>query len=152
MAAPVIEQSITIDAAPAQVWAVVSDLARMGEWSPQCKKMFIFGGPVKQGTRTFNINRRGPLVWPTSAKVVAFEPSREIAWKIAENNTVWGFALTETDGGTTVTQTRKAADGKTSAVSSFLVDKVFGGNDGFEAELEVGMRETLGKIKRAVEN
>lgn len=152
MAAPVIEQSITIDAAPEQVWSVVSDLARMGEWSPQCKKMFVFGGPVKRGTRTVNINRRGPLVWPTSSKVVAFEPNREIAWKIAENGTVWGFELTPTGDGTTLVQTRKAPGGETSALSGFLVDKVFGGNSGFEAELEVGMRETLGKIKRTVEN
>lgn len=152
MAAPLIEQSVQINGTPEQVWSVVSDLARMGEWSPQCKKMFIFGGPVKQGTRTFNINRRGPLVWPTSAKIVAFAPNKEIAWKIVENNTVWGFTLTEADGGTTVTHNRKAAGGKTSAVSAFLVDKVFGGNDGFEVELEAGMRETLGKIKRAVEN
>ena len=27
-----------IDASPEQVWAVVSDLRRMGEWSPQCRR------------------------------------------------------------------------------------------------------------------
>lgn len=151
MAAPLIEESIDIAGTPAQVWAVVSDLARMGEWSPQCKKMVIFGGPVKLGTRTLNVNRRGPLVWPTSSKVVAFEPSREIAWRIAENNTVWGFEITETENGTRVTQRRTAPGGETSKVSSFLVDKVFGGNDGFEVELAAGMRETLGKVKRVVE-
>ena len=39
----------------------VSDLRRMGEWSPQCRKMFIRGNPVGVGTRTININRRGAL-------------------------------------------------------------------------------------------
>ena len=39
-----IEGSIEIDAPPARVWEVVSDLRRMGEWSPQCKKMIIRGG------------------------------------------------------------------------------------------------------------
>ncbi|GAC56987.1 hypothetical protein GOHSU_14_01540 [Gordonia hirsuta DSM 44140 = NBRC 16056] len=151
MAAPVIEESIQIAGTPEQVWSVVSDLGRMGEWSPQCKKMFIFSGPVKLGTRTLNINRRGLLVWPTQSKVVAFTPNREIAWRIAENNTVWGFEIAETDGGVTLTQARKAAGGQTSKVSSFLVDKVFGGNDDFETELATGMRDTLGKIKNAVE-
>lgn len=152
MAAPLIEESIAIDGTPEQVWSVISDLARMGEWSPQCKKMFIFSGPVQRGTRTLNINRRGPLVWPTRAKVVTFEPNREIAWRIADNNTVWSYRIAAAPEGVTVTQSRTAPGGKTSAVSSFLVDKVFGGNDSFETELAVGMRESLGKIKRAVEN
>lgn len=152
MAAPLIEESVEIDGTPAQVWSVVSDLARMGQWSPQCKKMFIFGGPVKLGTRTLNVNRRGPLAWPTSSKIVAFEPDREIAWRVAENNSVWGFSITPSGEGVTVTQRRTVAGGKTSKVSSFLVDKVFGGNDSFETELAAGMRETLGKIKRSVEN
>ena len=129
MPAPLIEESIEIAGTPEQVWSVVSDLARMGEWSPQCKKMFIFGGPVKPGTRTLNINRRGPLLWPTRAKVVVFETNREIAWKIAENTTVWAYRITETGDGVTVTQSRTAPGGKTTALSSFLVDKAFGGND-----------------------
>ncbi|MEZ5210514.1 MULTISPECIES: SRPBCC family protein [unclassified Gordonia (in: high G+C Gram-positive bacteria)] len=152
MPAELIEESIDIDGTPEQVWAVVSDLARMGEWSPQCKKMLVLGGPVKAGTRTFNLNRRGPLFWPTSAKVVIFEPNKAIGWKITENRTVWSYTITEREGGVTLTESRKAADGKTTALSGFLVDKAFGGNDGFEAELQTGMRETLGKVKRAVEN
>ncbi len=41
--------------------------------------------------------------------------------------------------------------GTTSTVSSVLVDKLMGGTENFEAELKLGMAETLGKIKRAVE-
>ena len=39
----------------------------------------------------------------------------------------------------------------TTAVSSFLVDKAMGGTANFEAELKLGMAETLGKIKREAE-
>ncbi|MCF8588616.1 SRPBCC family protein [Gordonia liuliyuniae] len=152
MAAPIIEDSIEIDASPEAVWSVVSDLKRMGEWSPQCKKMIVFGGDVKQGARTLNVNRRGPLVWPTSAKVVAFEPNREIAFRITENHTVWSYRIEPTATGSRVTEQRAAAGGKTTAVSSFLVDKVFGGNDSFEDELRAGIRETLGKVKHAAES
>ncbi|WOC12695.1 SRPBCC family protein [Gordonia sp. MP11Mi] len=152
MAAPIIEDSIEIDASPEAVWAVISDLKRMGQWSPQCKKMVVFGGEVKQGARTLNVNRRGPLVWPTSAKVVAFEPNREIAFRITENHTVWSYTIEPTTTGSRVTEKRTAAGGKTTAVSSFLVDKVFGGNDSFEDELRAGIRETLGKVKRAAES
>ncbi|GAA4641171.1 SRPBCC family protein [Gordonia humi] len=151
MAAPLIEDSIDVAASPEAVWSVISDLPRMGEWSPQCKKMFVLGGEVKAGARTVNVNRRGPLFWPTTAKVVAFEPNREIAFRIAENHTVWSYKIEQTATGSRVTESRAAAGGKTTAVSSFLVDKVFGGNDSFEDELREGIRETLGKVKRAAE-
>ncbi|MEO9326544.1 SRPBCC family protein [Gordonia aurantiaca] len=151
MTAALIEESIDIDATPEQVWLVISDLKRMGEWSPQCKKMIVRGGTVGLGTKTININRRGPLVWPTTAKVVRFEPNREIAFRVTENHTVWSYSITPKDSGVTLTE-RREVNGSTTKVSSVLVDKVLGGTESFEAELKLGMAETLGKIKRAAEN
>lgn len=150
MVAPLIEEFIEINASADQVWSVVSDLKRMGEWSPQCKKMIIRGEPIGLGTRTININRRGPLVWPTTAKIIRFAPEKELGWRVAENNTVWSYTLEPTDGGVKLIERREAPNG-TSKISAFLVDKVFGGNDSFEKELGQGMVETLGKIKRAAE-
>ncbi|GAB17578.1 hypothetical protein GOEFS_036_00160 [Gordonia effusa NBRC 100432] len=151
MAAPLIEASIDIDASPEQVWAVVSDLKRMGEWSPQCLKMIIRGNPISLGTRTINVNRRGPLVWPTTAKVVRFEPNKELAFRITENHTVWSYTLTPNAAGVTLTERREAKNGETTTVSRVLIDRMFGGADSFEAELHEGMNESLGKIKRAAE-
>ena len=151
MAAPLIEQSTEIAATPEKVWSIVSDLKRMGEWSPQCRKVIVRGGTVKLGAKTINVNKRGLLVWPTTAKVVRFEPNKQIAYRIAENHTVWGFEITPTDTGVRLTERREAKNGKTTKVSSTLVDLAFGGNDSFEAELEEGMRETLVKIKAAAE-
>ncbi|GGF09557.1 SRPBCC family protein [Williamsia phyllosphaerae] len=151
MAAPLIEASTDIKASPEKVWSIVSDLARMGEWSPQCRKIIVRGGAVGQGTKTINVNKRGLLVWPTTSKVVTFEPNREIAYRITENHTVWGFEITPSADGVTLTERRVAADGKTTAVSALLVDKVLGGKDNFEIELEEGIKETLAKIKAAAE-
>lgn len=151
MAAPLIEDSIEIDASPEKVWSVVSDLRRMGEWSPQCKKMIIFGGEVKVGTTTLNVNRRGPLVWPTRSKVVTFEPNRELAFRVLDNRTVWTFRIDPTETGVRLTESRTVPAGGTSKISSTLVDKVLGGEKPFEAELQEGIRETLGKIKRAAQ-
>ena len=151
MAAPLIEQSTEIAATPEKVWSIVSDLKRMGEWSPQCRKVIVRGGTVKLGAKTINVNKRGLLVWPTTAKVVRFEPNKQIAYRIAENHTVWGFEITPTDTGVRLTERREAKNGQTTKVSSTLVDLAFGGNDSFEAELEEGMRETLVKIKAAAE-
>jgi len=128
------------------VWSVVSDLQRMGEWSPQCKKMKVFGGPVGKGIRTLNINRKGLLVWPTSAKVVTFEPNKALAFRIVENKTIWSYTLTPTATGTTVVEKREAPSG-TSAVSSLLVKRILGGIDEFDVELVEGMNSTLRRIK-----
>lgn len=152
MASPLLEESIEINTSADKVWAVISDLKRMGEWSPQCKKMIVRGEPIGVGTRTININRRGPLVWPTTAKIVRFVADKELAFKIAENRTVWSYTIEPSANGVTVTERREAANGTTTKVSAFLVDKVFGGNDSFEDELREGIRETLGKIKRAAES
>ena len=149
MATP-LSVSVDIDAPPSAVWSVVSDLKRMGEWSPQCALMKVFG-PLRVGTRTLNVNRRGPLVWPTTSRVVRLEPERLLAFRITENHTVWSYFLEPTETGTRVTE-RREAPGGTTKVSDTAVRLVLGGTRNFEAELERGMASTLAKIKDAAES
>ncbi|HWV26499.1 MAG TPA: SRPBCC family protein [Aeromicrobium sp.] len=145
-----IEASVDIDAAPADVWKVVSDLRRMGEWSPQCRKMFVFGGDVKQGTRTLNLNRQGWKWWPTNAVVEAFEPEKKLALRIVENRSVWTYELELTATGTRLTEARSIPNG-VSGTSKFLTKVVLGGPQKFEDELQAGIESTLQRIKAEVE-
>ncbi|MBD8871004.1 SRPBCC family protein [Nocardioides donggukensis] len=149
--APLLEESIEVSAPPATVWALVTDLPRMARWSPQVVKTIVRGGRgVGLGTRTVNINRRGPLVWPTRSKVVAFEPHSEFAFRIKDNYTIWSFSLEPTTTGTRVVQRRRTPDG-TAAISNRLVDTVLGGQEQFTSELRDGMRQTLSRIKAEAE-
>lgn len=150
MARDLISSSIDIDAPPAAVWALVSDLKRMGEWSPQCKKMIIFGRGIKRGTRTLNLNHSGKMYWPTTAKVIEFEPAKKLAFRITENRTVWSYELETTAAGTRLTESRRAPNG-VSPASNFAVDKAMGGVSDFEASLERGIKTTLARIKTEVE-
>lgn len=150
MARELIESSIDIDAPPAAVWAVVSDLKRMGEWSPQCKKMVVFGRGIKKGTRTLNINAAGKMHWPTTAKVVDFEPNKKIAFRIVENRSIWSYELEETPSGTRLTESRRTPNGL-SKFSSVAIEKGMGGTADFEASLERGIQKTLTRIKSEVE-
>jgi uncharacterized protein YndB with AHSA1/START domain len=148
---PLIEESIEVSAAPAQVWALVSDLPRLAEWSPQVLRTFVrTGRPIRLGTRLLNLNRRGLLVWPTRSKVVRLVPEREIAFRIAENFTTWSFTLEPVPGGTRIVHRREAPDG-ISAVSARLTDAVLGGETAFQAELREGMRSTLDRVRAAAE-
>ena len=146
-----LEQSIEIDATPAQVWALVSDVPRMASWSPQVVRSTVKGGEVGLGATFRNLNRQGLLLWPTNAKVVRFEPDRDFAFRIKENRTIWSFELAETaTGGTLLTQRREVPQG-ISAVSIGLTKVVLGGIDGFSARLRSGMASTLQRVKAEAE-
>ena len=43
MAAPLLQAQIDINAPVGKVWALVSDLSRMPQWSPQCRMMKPLG-------------------------------------------------------------------------------------------------------------
>jgi uncharacterized protein YndB with AHSA1/START domain len=144
--------SVTIAAPPAQVWPLVTDVQRMAEWSPQVRRSFVLGGPVRLGTRFMNINRDGWKHWPTTAKVVRYTPHSDFAFRINENRTVWAFRLEPTaDGGTVLTETRETPDG-IAPISGFLVKVGLGGQEYFIGSLEAGIQQTLNRIKAAAEN
>lgn len=141
-----IESSVEIAAPVQRVWAIVSDLRRMGERSPQCRKMYILGGPIGHGTRTININSAGWKYWPTTSRVVAFEPERRIAFRIPQNGSVWTYELESIDQDTRLTESRSLT-GQASALSNFLTERVLGGTATFEDEVERGIIRTLERIK-----
>jgi uncharacterized protein YndB with AHSA1/START domain len=147
-----LEASIEIAAPPAQVWALVTDLPRMREWSPMTRRTWVRGGTVRQGARFANLNGSGLKAWPTTGKVVRFTPHSDFAFRIAENRVVWSYALEPTaDGGTRVTSRRETPDG-ISALSTTLTKVVLGGVPGFTDELQRGMQATLERLKAAAES
>ena len=149
---PTISQSVEIDAPVAKVWSLVSDPRHMTRWSPQTWKTFLRGGgPLGEGARFLNINKRGLLVWPTQSKIVRFTPEQEVAWRVKDNYTIWSLKLTpNATGGTTLLQSREAPQGL-SNISVTLTKRFFGGLDDFAAELQRDMGTTLAKIKADAE-
>lgn len=150
MAQALLQAQIDIDAPPATVWQLVSDLRLMPQWSPQCRLMKAFG-PLRPGTRTINVNRRGLLFWPTTSRLTEVVPERKLAFRVNENNTVWSYELEPTATGTLLVESRRA-DGGVKQVSSLLVNAVMGGVPNFEVELVDGMNASLARIKAAAES
>jgi uncharacterized protein YndB with AHSA1/START domain len=149
MAAPLLQAQIDIDAPVGKVWELVSDLSRMPQWSPQCRLMKAFG-PLRQGTRTVNFNRRRFLFWPTTSRITEVIPEKKLAFRVNENGTVWSYELEPTDTGTRLTETRHAENG-VKPVSNMAVNALMGGVPSFEAELVEGMNQSLARIKAAAE-
>ena len=91
--------SVTIARPPGQVWAVVSDVRRHGEWSPVCTGCTWDegDGPVV-GARFTGTNSADGRTWETRSVVVAAEPGVEFAWQVNEDWVRWGFTTEVADG------------------------------------------------------
>lgn len=149
MAAPVLQAQIDINAPTSKVWALVSDLGNMPQWSPQCRMMKPLG-QLRQGVRTINFNRRGMLFWPTTSVVTEFVPERKLAFRVSENGTVWSYELEPTEAGTRLVETRNAENG-VKPISTKMTNAFMGGVPAFEQELVEGMNASLARIKAAAE-
>jgi uncharacterized protein YndB with AHSA1/START domain len=80
--------------APAQaVWAMVSDLTRMGEWSPENEGARWLGGATGPtvGARFRGVNRNGRKRWATAGRIVEADPGRSLVFRI----TAVGFPVAE---------------------------------------------------------
>jgi uncharacterized protein YndB with AHSA1/START domain len=149
MVAPLLQAQIDIDAPVSKVWALISDLQRMPEWSPQCRWMKPFGS-LRPGTRTLNFNRRFRLFWPTTCTVVEVIPDKKLAFRVNTNRTIWSYELEPAGQGTRVIESRHAENGVT-AFSSLSVNALLGGTSNFERELVEGMNASLASIKAVAE-
>ncbi|GAA3533299.1 SRPBCC family protein [Nocardioides daeguensis] len=146
-----LEDSIGIDAPPAAVWALVSDVRRMAEWSPQVTSTRIKDAAEPgEGVAFTNRNQHGELAWTTHARIVRFAPEEEIAFRVEENWAVWSFHLAPDGAGTRLTQRRATPDG-ISELSRELTEGFLGGMESFTASLRDGMRQTLVGIKATAE-
>lgn len=142
-----ISATVDISAGPDAVWKVVSDFARMPEFSPELRKAFVVGKPGV-GANIIGFNRRRAVVWPTSSKVVRWEPGRAVAWKTRESGATWIYELEPTATGTTVTGRRVLAK---FTLGTALLGPVLGGAAGHDVELANGIRTTLERIRSTVE-
>jgi uncharacterized protein YndB with AHSA1/START domain len=141
--------SVEVAATPDSVWDVVSDVSRMSEWSPECRKIVVLGSPKQGvGTKLLGLNRRGWAMWPTTSKVVRFEPGKAVAWKTRESGATWTYELAPTASGTVLTGRRELP---AFTVGTKLMAPLIGGADGHDQELAAGIRTTLERIKAAVE-
>lgn len=98
--------SIDIAAPPEKVYELVSDITRMGEWSPECRSCAwargAMGPTVGARFKASNKGRRGPP-WFNTPTVTAAEPGREFAFNRSGpgmGSYTWRYHLERTSTGT----------------------------------------------------
>ena len=151
-----LDHSVHIDAPADVIWSLISDLPRMGEWSPFCigARMGGNGAAPAPGTRFTGRNRNGWHRWNTKCTVVASVPGREIAWTVVFfgfSVAFWQYRLAPADGGgTDVTESWR--DLRTFPLFHFkLAVRLVTGARDVLANTDAGIRATLGQLKAAAE-
>ena len=100
----------TIIAPISEVYAAVTDVTRMGEWSPECTACRWIGdasGPaVGAEFAGDNVAALGPITlkrWTTTSKVIDAEPNVSFEF-IAEGYSTWRYSFAAQAGATVVTE------------------------------------------------
>jgi len=144
--------SLRIDAPAEEVWALVADLPRMAEWSPENDGVeWTHGatGPAL-GARFKGTNSHGAKSWSTNGEVVACEPGRLFTFRITAVGTKvseWSFHVEPMDAGCRVTETWIDQRG---ALTKVISRSVSGVGDR-AAHNHATMEETLHRLKAAAE-
>ncbi len=133
-----------------QVFAAVTDITRMGEWSPECVagRWVDADGPAA-GARFegHNVAKAGPVTlkrWSTTSEVTAYEPHRVFEF-LTEGHTTWRYELDQRDGGTVLTESFSYPPyaGWQRVVYGILAQR--------EKGMVRGIEKTLARIKDSVE-
>jgi hypothetical protein len=97
--------SIVIACSPEALYALVSDVTRMGEWSPVCTACWWDDGAGPQvGAWFTGRNEQPERTWETRCEVVAAEPGQEFAFVVGSSWVRWGYTFAPVDGGTRLTE------------------------------------------------
>jgi hypothetical protein len=107
---PTISRSVEIAADPDTIWAMVTDLPRMGELSPEnIGGHWLDGatGPAV-GARFRGYNRNGTKLWWTRVRVLVCEPGRRFTFDVRTPFGVrvsrWSYEITPTAAGCRLTE------------------------------------------------
>ncbi len=98
-------ESVIVAASPESVYALVTDIARTGEWSPVCKACWWHDGAgPREGAWFSGRNEADGRVWVTESQVTVARPGREFAWLVGGKFARWAFEFTPAPDGTLVTE------------------------------------------------
>jgi len=147
------QESVTVQASAEELYDLVSDITRTGEWSPVCTSCWWDNedSADKVGAWFTGRNALPHRSWETRSQVVVAEPGREFAWAVGGSFVRWGYLLTPTASGTILSESWEFLPG---GIAMF--EEKYG--DAAQAEITDrtrqaldGIPKTLAAIKRIAE-
>jgi len=128
-------ESIVISRSPEDLYDLISDITRMGSWSPVCKECWWDEGAGPEVGAWFTGRNVLPnRTWETRSEVVVADRGSEFAYVVNGSWTRWGYVLTRVDGGTRLTESWELLPGGLA---------MFEENFGADAEAQIATRLAL---------
>ena len=154
--------SVWIAVAPAVAYAAVSDLPRMGEWSPENRGgTWDHAGSAPAVGATFHgHNRAASGDFDTIATVIEADAPRAFAFRVATPGaagTTWRYEFRTAGAGTTVTEsfdwfwTAVPPEGFRGRVGRMPIEQAVAAVRERRAHLQDQIERTLAALKRALE-
>jgi hypothetical protein len=147
--------SLCMAAPPHAVYALIADVTRMPEFSPEVVECHWLDGATGAavGARFVARNkvRRGPS-WANKPVITRLEPDRAIGWARSEpfcGTLEWTYQFQPQDNGTLVTESYRV----TRPISriGWLIIGTMSATKDRRAQLRAGMEQTLQRIRATVE-
>ncbi|MEU6128825.1 SRPBCC family protein [Saccharopolyspora sp. NPDC047091] len=154
-----LHHSTSVAAAPEQIYPLISDITRYGEWSPESAGgEWLSGTPGAVGSRFRGDNDNGERTWSSECEVLAAEPGRRFAFGVLPgserpDNSVWSFEVEPEGSGSRLTQ-RYVMQVLPGPIQEFLSQQEDGGAQFVEhrtEQLKDALRQTVDGIKQAAE-
>jgi hypothetical protein len=148
------QASVQIHATPEKVYDLVSDVTRMGDWSPEtnrCKWIGDAAGP-KTGARFKAHNRRGVMRWSNKPTVLSADRGHDFSFERRApgvGTVQWHYRMTAAGNGTELTESYEVTKPGLSMMN-WMMGAMIRVKDR-DADLANGLRQTLAAIKSAAE-
>lgn len=144
--------TVTMQAPPEKIWALITDVTRIGEFSPETLEgRWINGatGPAVGAKFQGHVKRngRGPMYWAT-CRILTCEENRDFEFVVevgGKGANTWRYRLEPTPGGTAVTESYSLTPMLLMRVYWTLLGPLRSRTN------RNGMRTTLERIKKVVE-
>ena len=148
------QESVVVEMPAEELYDLVSDVTRTGEWSPVCAACRWDdeeqAGQV--GAWFTGFNERPDRTWETRSEVVAAERGREFAWIVGGRFVRWGFGLAAVDGGTELTESWEFLPGGIAMFEDKYGDRAPAEIADRTRDALDGIPKTLAAIKRIAEH
>jgi len=138
-----------ISADPGTVVDMISDVTRMGQWSPECYKAMWLTSKRGKGALFLGLNKDRGLSWPSPAIVTESERGSVFAFRAA-SGVHWRYRMTPEDGGCLLVEERVTAGEFRWVKTAYRL--FLGGYDRRLDVLRAGMEATVDRIRAAAEN